>query len=143
MTRVGSAESDDTSASGGTNTGTDGPLRLPLVEENLEAHVVEREQGRIRIHKRVETEPVQAQVDLHHDHLVVERVAVDEIVTERREPWYEGNALMVPVYEEVLVTETKLLLKQVIRLENQGRTEQVNLKGTVRREVVDIDEGTR
>ena len=117
------------------------PLHVSLAEEVLEADVVEREQARIRLHKRIETGPVEAAVDLHHDQYAVMREEVDEFVTERREPWYEDSALLVPVYEEVLVTETKLRLKEIIRIENRGQVEQVNLRGTVRREVVEIDNG--
>jgi stress response protein YsnF len=88
----------------------------------------------------VETEPVVASVDLQQDRYVVDRVDVNELADERREPWYEGNTLVVPVYEEVLVTETKLMLREVVRLQNAGGIEQINLTGTVRRDVVDIEE---
>jgi uncharacterized protein (TIGR02271 family) len=115
-------------------------LRLPLAEETLEAQVVDRRLGTVRIHKRVETQPVQAQVELYHDEMAIDHLAVDEVAKERRVPWYEGDTLMIPVYEEVLVTETKLVLKEIIRLHNRGRVEQVNLRGTVRRELVEIEE---
>ena len=118
----------------------DEPIRLPLAEETLQARVVEREQGRILIHKRVETDPVTAQVELHHDDVVIDEIDIDEEATERQEPWYEGDTLMVPVYEEVLVSYTQLMLRKVIRIHNRGATEQVNLKGTVRREVVEIEQ---
>ena len=118
----------------------DETIRLPLTEEILEAHVVERERGVLRIHRRVETEPVVASVDLQQDRYVVDRVQVNELADERREPWYEGNTLVVPVYEEVLVSETKLMLREVVRLQNAGGIEQINLTGTVRRDVVDIEE---
>ena len=118
----------------------DDPIRLSLAEETLQARVVEREQGRILIHKRVETDPVTAQVELHHDDMVIDEIVMDEEAKERREPWYEGDTLMVPVYEEVLVSYTQLMLHKVIRVHNRGATEEVNLEGTVRREVVDIEQ---
>ena len=119
---------------------TEDPIRLSLAEETLDAHVVVREQGKVRIHKRVETEPVTARVELHHDDYVVDEIELNEEATERREPWHEGETLMVPVYEEVLVSHTQLMLRKVIRLHNRGSKEEVNLKGTVRREVVDIED---
>ena len=69
----------------------------------------------------------------------IDRLAVNEMTTERRAPWYEGETLMIPIYEEVLVTETKLALKEIIRVHNRGRVEQINLRGSVRREIVDIE----
>ncbi len=116
------------------------PLHLNIAEEHIEARVVERDQGRIVIHKLIETAPVTAQVDLDHDDMVIDEVAMDEQVAERREPWYEGDSYLVPVYEEVLVSYTQLVLKKVIRIHNRHAREQVNLSGTVRREVVEIEE---
>lgn len=115
-------------------------VRLPLLEETLQARVIEREQGKILIHTRVESEPVTAKVELHHDDIVIDELEVNEEATERREPWYDGETLMVPVYEEVLVSSTQLMLRKVIRLRNRGAREQVRLRGTVRRQVVDIEE---
>lgn len=117
----------------------DDPIRLTLSEETMEARVVERDQGKIRIHKRVETHPVTARVELHHDDMEIDEISMDEKATERREPWYEGDTLMVPVYEEVLTSYTELVLRKVIRVHNRGITEPVDLTGTVRREVVDIE----
>jgi stress response protein YsnF len=115
-------------------------LRLTLAEETLQARVVEREQGKLLIHTRIETQPVTAKVELLHDDMVIDEVDVNEQAAERREPWYDGDTLMVPVYEEVLVSSTQLMLRKVIRVRNRGAREQVNLRGTVRREVLDIEE---
>jgi uncharacterized protein (TIGR02271 family) len=51
-----------------------------------------------------------------HERVAVERRARGEPVGERREPWLEGEVLVVPVYEEVLVTERRLVLREEIRL---------------------------
>ncbi len=116
------------------------PLRLSIAEEQVEARVVERDQGKIVVHKRIETDPVTAQVDLYHDDMVIDEVAMDEEVAEQREPWFEGDSYLVPVYEEVLISYTQLVLKKVIRIHNRRAKEQVNLSSTVRREVVEIEE---
>lgn len=116
------------------------PLHLSIAEEQIEARVVERDQGKIVVHKRIETDPVTAQVDLYHDDMVIDEVLMDEQVDEPREPWYDGDSYIVPVYEEVLISYTQLVLKKVIRIHNRRAREQVNLSGTVRREVVEIEE---
>jgi uncharacterized protein (TIGR02271 family) len=113
-------------------------INIALAEETMEARIVERQQGKVRIHTSVETQRVKASVDLHADEYVVERHEVNEDADARREPWYEGDSLMIPVYEEVLVTKTQLVLREVIRLRNTGSIERVDLKGVVRRDVVDI-----
>ncbi len=113
-------------------------INIALAEETMEARIVERQQGKVRIHTSVETQRVKASVDLHADEYVVERHELNEDADARREPWYEGDSLMIPVYEEVLVTKTQLVLREVIRLRNTGSIERVDLKGVVRRDVVDI-----
>lgn len=119
---------------------TEDSLRIPLAEEEMLARVTEREQGRVRIHKRVEAVPMKADIDVRRDAVGIDRVAKDEVVEAAREPWYEGDTLVVPRYEERLVTEKRLVLIEEIRVQIQPEIEHVHLHDTVRREVVDIDE---
>ncbi|MBA2775445.1 MAG: DUF2382 domain-containing protein [Chloroflexia bacterium] len=114
-------------------------VTLPLSEETLEARVFETEIGKVRIHKRVETDRLEQDVELSHDDVVVERAERNEVVKERREPWLEGEVLIIPVYEEVLVSEKRLMLREVIRVARGRQSERVNVGGEVRREVVDIE----
>lgn len=114
-------------------------VTLPLSEETLDARVVETEIGKVRIHKRIETDRLEQDVELSRDDVVVKRVARNEIVAERREPWFEHDVLMIPVYEEVLVSEKRLLLREVIRVARSRQSEQVKVEGEVRREIVDIE----
>ncbi|CAN5734601.1 hypothetical protein BH20CHL3_BH20CHL3_06050 [soil metagenome] len=114
-------------------------VTLPLSEETLEARVFETEIGKVRIHKRVETDRLEQDVELSHDDVVVERAERNEVVKERREPWLEGEVLIIPVYEEVLVSEKRLMLREVIRVARGRQSERVNVGGEVQREVVDIE----
>jgi stress response protein YsnF len=115
-------------------------LTIPLVEETLEATVVPVERGKMRIHKRVVTEPVESTFALHQGEVTVERVARNEVVTDRLKPWHEDGALMIPVYEEVAVTEVRLVLREVVCVKHRDRIEHITLEGDVRREVVDVEE---
>jgi stress response protein YsnF len=63
----------------------------------------------------------------------------DEEVQESRQPWYEDDTLVIPVYEERLVTEKRLVLTEVIRIRRKTKTEQIEVRDTVRREVVDVE----
>jgi uncharacterized protein (TIGR02271 family) len=116
-----------------------GALRIPLAEEILEATVQERQEGVIRVTRRVETEPVGMLVDVRSDDIVIERTPRDEVVQESRQPWYEGDNLVIPVYEERLVTEKRLVLTEMIHVRRKTKTEQVEVRDTVRREVVDVE----
>lgn len=133
MTRDEHERDDDAAVAGNE-------LRIPLAEETVEAHVTERQKGKVVFTKRVETVPVEAKVDLRRDNVVVERREMDEVVDAPREPWYEGDTLVIPLYEERYVTEKRLVLREEVRVRNVPDVDHVTLKETVRREVVDIDE---
>lgn len=114
-------------------------IRVPLKEETLEAHAVPTQLGSVLIHKRVETRAAVEEVDLHQDDVSVDREARDEVVAGREEPWYEGDTLVVPVYEETIVTETRLVLRELIRVTRTQRIERVAVEGDLRREIIDIE----
>jgi stress response protein YsnF len=112
---------------------------LQLREETLQARVVDREKGKVLVHKRVETTPVSEDITLRQGRVDIERIARNELVEERLDPWYEGDLLMIPVYEEVPVTEIRLVLKEIVQIRQGEATEQVTVEGETRREVVDIE----
>jgi stress response protein YsnF len=117
----------------------DDEATLQLREETLQARVVDREKGKVLVHKRVETTPVSEDVTLRQGRVDIERIARNELVEERLDPWYEGELLMIPVYEEVPVTEIRLVLKEIVQIRQGETTEQVTVEGETRREVVDIE----
>lgn len=117
----------------------DDEATLQLREETLQARVVDREKGKVLVHKRVETTPLSEDVTLRQGRVDIERIARNELVEERLDPWYEGELLMIPVYEEVPVTEIRLVLKEIVQIRQGETTEQVTVEGETRREVVDIE----
>ncbi len=125
----------------------DGVIRVPLREERLEAQTVPTQLGSVMFRKRIEEVPSVEDVELHQDDVSVERVDSDELVDAREDPWYEGDTLVIPVYKERIVTETRLVLSELLRVKRKERIEHIMIEGTVRREVVDVepivsDEGT-
>lgn len=82
---------------------------------------------------------MRADIDLRTDDVDVTRHARDEVVEEARAPWYDGDVLVIPLYEERLVTEKRLVLIEEVRIRRTPSVETVHLRDTVRRETVDID----
>lgn len=113
-------------------------LRMPLAEEHLVAEVTEREQGVVRLTKRVEIIPTEAVFDLRSDDVSIQRRARNEVVQEVQAPFYEGDTMVIPVYEEQVFVETRLVLIEEILISTGTKTEQVTVKENLRREVVDI-----
>jgi uncharacterized protein (TIGR02271 family) len=53
---------------------------------------------------------------LEHDHVEIERIAVGRQVDKAPEVRQEGDTLIVPILEEIVVVERRLLLKEEVRL---------------------------
>lgn len=119
-------------------TGSD-RTRITLAEETLEPRVVRKQIGEVVIHKSIETQTLRNEVDLHREQVAIEQMVIEEIVDEKREPWYEDDMLVIPVYEEVLVTERKLMLTRLVRVRRDVTIEHTVVEGDVRREVLDIE----
>jgi uncharacterized protein (TIGR02271 family) len=96
--------------------------------------------GDVVIHKRVEEEPFEAIVEMSRDEITVKHVPVNREIDTSPEPRYEGDTLVIPVVEEVLVTEKRLVLREELHITRSRRIEQAEIHDVLHREVVDIQE---
>lgn len=113
---------------------------LPIYEEQLRVNKEMQEIGEVVIRKVVEDVPTQAEVDAIHEELDVEHVSVGEVVEERREPWREGNVLVVPVYEEQMVVVRQLVMREQLRISMRQVTEKHHLSETLKREYAVVED---
>jgi uncharacterized protein (TIGR02271 family) len=93
-------------------------IRIPALQESIEIRRREVETGRVRIRKEVHSRVVQVEAPVVHERVVVERVPVDREVDRDAPPGVreENGVLVVPVLEEVLVVERRLVLKEELRV---------------------------
>ncbi len=96
---------------------------IPLVEEQIEVAKREIERGRVVVRKHVDTREEIAEAVLHQDELSVERVPLGVPVDVAPPIREEGDVLIVPVLEEQLVIETRLILKEELRITRHRRSE--------------------
>ena len=89
---------------------------VPVVAEELAVGKREVESGRVRITKVVREEQKTVDQPLFADEVVVDRVAVNRIVDAPPEVRHEGETIVIPVVEEVLVVEKKLMLREEVRV---------------------------
>jgi uncharacterized protein (TIGR02271 family) len=115
-------------------------LVIPVREEALTPQTHETHLGRVIVHKRVENVPVSTTVELERDQVAVERVEINQTIDTVPGPRQEGDTLIIPVVEEVLVTEKRLMLREEIRITRQRLTEAVAVDDTLQREVVEFEE---
>jgi uncharacterized protein (TIGR02271 family) len=113
---------------------------IPVVAEELiiETHRVAR--GKVRVHKRVETRNEVVDAPTIHEEVVVEHIPinkfVEDVVPEVRD---EDGVLIIPVVEEILVTEKRLFVREEVRVHKRRTTTSTPQSIVLRREVIEIE----
>ena len=103
-----------------------GPIRVPVIEEQLAVGTRTVDTGRgVRIHKTVSEQPVTIDEALLREEVEVRHVAVDRIVAADEVPAtrYEGDTLIIPILEEVMVLERRLRIKEELHITRHQRHE--------------------
>lgn len=119
----------------------EGDVRIPVVQEELVLGKREAETGRgIRINKTVSEEvwrieDTVSQQTLDIQHIPVNAWVIGEAPTHR----YEGETLVVPVLEEVLVVEKRLRLKEEIRISAKSHQQPISEHVVLRKEQVSVE----
>jgi uncharacterized protein (TIGR02271 family) len=89
---------------------------MPVLEETLEIHKRQVETGRVRLTKIVrEREELVDEPLLHHE-VTVERKALNCVVEHPPAARQEGDTLIIPIVEEILVIEKRLILKEELHI---------------------------
>jgi len=105
---------------------------IPVIEEQAVISKRLVKGGGVRISKVVREREETVHTTLAHQETDVTRVPVGEFVSEPEETRQEGDTLVVPVYEEVLVVEKRLRLRERLiitrRLVETDQDEQVVLR---------------
>jgi uncharacterized protein (TIGR02271 family) len=116
----------------------DGDEVIPLAEERLRVEKREVERGRVVVRKRVETREELAEAVLHREELSVERVPLGVPVDAPPPVREEGDVLIVPVVEEQLVVQARLVLKEELRVTRHRRAETFREPVRLRAEVAEV-----
>lgn len=77
-------------------------------------HVEDSGGLRVRIHVDEHTRSI-ATASMHEE-THFDRVPIGRQVDAPQAPWHDGDVLVVPIYEEVVVVERRLVLKEELRL---------------------------
>ena len=114
-------------------------LRVQRSEEELRAGTREREAGAMRVRKRVRTDRERVEVPVRHEEVSVERVPVSGEATEAQ---IGEDEVSVPVTEEEVVTDKRAVAKEEIRVRKDAVQDTEVVEEDVRREEVDVEDGT-
>ncbi|HZV83892.1 MAG TPA: YsnF/AvaK domain-containing protein [Brevundimonas sp.] len=112
---------------------------IPLVEERVSITKREIETGRLRVEVSVHEREQNFPVELLHDEVEVERVSVNKAVTQLPSVRLEGATTIIPVVEEVVVVEKRLVLVEEIHVRRKSTIETRNVPVTVKSEQANIE----
>jgi uncharacterized protein (TIGR02271 family) len=121
-----SAEEDRSSADS-----IDNP-KLTLLAEELAVGKETVETGRLRVSKETRTREASVDENLVKELAHVETVPVGRQISEIPPVRQEGDTIIVPIVEEVLHTERRLILKEEVKITRRRTTEQFHDRVTLR-----------
>ena len=124
---------------GGTAAGEGAAAVVPVLEEELRVEKVRVETGRVRITKKVSEREEVIDEPLTHEEVEVRRVAVNRFVGEPVPVRQEGETMIVPLLEEVLVVEKRLVLKEELHITRRAVTTREPRRVTLRSEQAEVE----
>ena len=107
---------------------------IPLVEETATVDKRQVVTGRVRVQTVTDIVEELARADVQRESVGVTRVPIDKVVETAPEIRTEGDVTVVPVLEEVLVVEKRLVLKEELHIRRRVETETVEVPVTLRKQ---------
>lgn len=112
-------------------------LTIPVVEETARIEKRAVETGRVRVRTHTEALDQVLRENLRGDHVGVSRVPVNRTLAEGEAAPVvrsEGGVTIIPVLEEILVVEKRLVLKEEVHIRRTTAGEDVEVPVTLRRQ---------
>ncbi|MBA1158995.1 YsnF/AvaK domain-containing protein [Microvirga mediterraneensis] len=107
---------------------------IPLVEETATISKRQVVPGRVRVRTITDTVEELAHADVQREDVEVTRVPIGRTVEMAPEVRTEGDVTIVPVLEEVLVVEKRLVLKEELHIRRRVAAETVEVPVTLRKQ---------
>ena len=114
-------------------------LVIPVVEEELHLGKRQVETGKIRVTKTVHEQDEIIDLPLLQETFEVTRVPVNRVVEGPVAVRYEGDTLIVPLFEEVVVVQKQLVLKEEVHLTKKQAEAREPKRVTVRSEEAHVE----
>jgi len=112
---------------------------VPVIQEELSVGKRVVDTGRIRVNKRVETTESVVDEPLLRESYDIQRTSVNRMIEEAPKPHYEGDTLVLPILEEVLVVEKRLILREEVRITPKREEVRDPQTHSLRREQVEVE----
>ena len=107
---------------------------IPITEEELRLDKREVTTGKVRVRTSVDVETELVKATLEGETVEVTRVPIDRIVESAPEVRTENDVTIIPILEEVLVVEKRLVLKEELHLHRRRTIEDVETPVELRKQ---------
>jgi uncharacterized protein (TIGR02271 family) len=122
-----------------TDANIQGDIVIPVIEEDIEIAKQGVKRRRLRIAKSVHEREVIIDQPLTQEHVDVNRVVVNRMVDEPPQVRYEGDTIIMPVLEEVVVVDIRLMLREEVHITRRRVETHEPQHVTLRREEVIVE----
>lgn len=95
------------------------PMVIPVIQEEITVDKRVIETGKVRISKRISEREELVDVPLLQEKVTVERVPINLFVETQPPVRQEGDTIIIPVVEEQVIVQKKLLLVEELRVSKQ------------------------
>ena len=112
---------------------------IPVIQEELQVAKRVIETGTVRINKSVAEREEIVDEPLVREDFEIERLPVGKVIDKPMEVEYEGDTMLLPVMEEELVVEKRLILKEIIRVTRHKEKIHQPQRVTLRSEEVKVE----
>lgn len=122
-----------------TESGRTEEHAVPVIEEELVTGTQPVQTGSVRIRKEVARTKKTVEMPTLRDVVKVSRVAVNKVVSAIPDTRQEGDILIVPVVEEEIIVQKRLVLKEEIHIQRRRISERTTKTIVVGREEATVE----
>jgi len=115
------------------------PAKISVLEETFRVNKSVRDADRLLINTSVEERTEFADIELRIGDALIERVPINEIVDVAPGMREEGDTIIVPILEEIMVVEKRLVLKEEIHIRRREVVQHVREPVQLRSETVSLE----
>lgn len=104
--------------------------KIPLIEESVQVKTEEVETGTVRVSKLTEVQEIPVELLLSSTQAVIEHEPINQYVDQTFGPRQEGDTIIVPIFEGVIIKQ--LVLKEEVHIQLKEETHEIHKRLAVR-----------
>lgn len=114
-------------------------ITIPIIEEEIVVGKEYVDTGKVKISKKISEHQQTIDIPLTQERVSVERVAINKFVDTPPEIRHEGDLMIIPVLEEQIVVQKRLVLVEELHVTKQLVETHHSEEVTTRKEDINIE----